>query len=183
MAMGLGAQVVVLDPAVNRLAALAEQFGPALQTRMASAEALQTWLPTADVIIGAALVPGGAAPQVLQRGDLAQLQTGAVLVDVAIDQGGCFASSKPTSHDAPTYVEQGVNHYCVANMPGAVPVTATLALSQVTLPAILRLANGGAAALRQDRQLAAGVNVQAGRIVHPAVAQALAANSGDEGWQ
>ncbi|HEY7773546.1 MAG TPA: alanine dehydrogenase, partial [Marinagarivorans sp.] len=173
MALGLGAQVTVLDTSVERLRELASQFGPRLQTRVATKQTLKSLLPSADVIVGAVLVPGAAAPKLLSFDDLKNMQPGTVLVDVAIDQGGCFESSHATTHEHPTYIRDGVVHYCVANMPGAVPLTSTQALTNVTLPYILRLANEGLTGVREDALFAKGINVHDGEIVNEAVLKAL----------
>ena len=128
----------------------------------------------ADLVIGAVLVPGAAAPKLVTRDMLKRMKRGAVLVDVAIDQGGCFETSRPTTHDAPTYIEDGIVHYCVANMPGAVARTSTFALGNATLPFVLALAEQGwKRALHRDKHLRAGLNIAAGKVTHPAVAQAL----------
>ena len=133
-------------------------------------------LPRADLVIGAVLVHGARAPVVIRREQLALMKRHAVLVDVAIDQGGCFETSRPTTHRDPTYEVDGVTHYCVANMPGAVPVTSTYALTNATLPYVLALADHGVAeAVRRDPGLRLGVNVAAGRVTHPAVAEAVGA--------
>lgn len=173
LALGLGADVTVVDRALPRLRYLDEAFGPRLHTLAANQAAIEELLPQTDVIIGAVLVPGAQAPRLLQTDHLAALPEGAVLVDVAIDQGGCFASSRPTTHAQPTFIEQGVVHYCVANMPGAVPRTSTLALTNATLPYIRRLASGGTDAALNDAGLRAGINVWDGQIVSAPVAAAL----------
>jgi len=176
MALGLGAQVTVLDRSVGRLRRLDELFGGRVQTRHATGAAIEALVLDADLVIGAVLEPGGTAPKLVRREWLARMRPGSVLVDVSIDQGGCFETSHPTTHANPSYVRDGIVHYCVANMPGAVARTASFALSQVTLPFVLALADkGGAQALADDPHLAHGLNVQAGRIVHPAVARALGA--------
>ena len=125
------------------------------------------------MVIGAVLIPGASAPQLVSRAQLKQMKPGAVLVDVAIDQGGCFETSRPTTHQDPTYVVDGIVHYCVANMPGAVPLTSSEALNNATLPFVLALAENGMAALETDAHLAAGLNVHQGKLVHPAVIEAL----------
>ncbi len=131
-------------------------------------------LPLADLVIGAVLVHGGRAPHVVSREQLRLMKPGAVLVDVSIDQGGCFETSRPTTHSDPTYEVDGITHYCVTNMPGAVPITSTYALTNATLPYVLALADGGAeAAMAADPGLGLGLNVQRGEIVHPAVVEAL----------
>ena len=175
MALGLGARVTVFDTSVERLRELAAQFGPALQTRAASKQALRELLPSVDVVVGAVLIPGASAPKLLTYEDLERMQPGTVLVDVAIDQGGCFESSHATTHEHPTYIRQGIVHYCVANMPGAVPQTSTIALTNVTLPYVLRIANEGLAAVTQDPLFATGINVHDGKIVNAAVEKALSA--------
>lgn len=173
MALGLGAKVTVFDTSVERLRELAAQFGPALQTRVASKQALRELLPSVDVVVGAVLIPGASAPKLLTYEDLERMQPGTVLVDVAIDQGGCFESSHATTHEHPTYIRQGIVHYCVANMPGAVPQTSTIALTNVTLPYVLRIANEGLDAVTQDPLFATGINVHDGNIVNAAVEKAL----------
>lgn len=178
MALGLGAKVTVFDTSVERLRELAAQFGPALQTRVASKQALRELLPSVDVVVGAVLIPGASAPKLLTYEDLERMQPGTVLVDVAIDQGGCFESSHATTHEHPTYIRQGIVHYCVANMPGAVPQTSTIALTNVTLPYVLRIANEGLTAVTQDPLFAIGINVHDGKIVNAAVEKALSAKKG-----
>lgn len=174
MAVGLHADVIVVDRSLKRLRELSAQFGAAIHTVYATHTAIAELIRSADVVIGAVLVPGAAAPKLITRDMLALMQPGAVLVDIAIDQGGCFETSRATTHDRPTFVVDGIVHYCVANMPGAVPRTATLALTHATLPYVKQLADLGIArALQADVPLAQGVNVQAGRIVHAAVAQSL----------
>ncbi len=169
MALGLGAQVTVLDISVNRLRELAAEFGPRLQTRVANKQTLLALLPGADVVVGAVLIPGAAAPKLLTEEDLHHLRVGSVLVDVAIDQGGCFATSHPTTHEQPTYIRQGIVHYCVANMPGAVPITSTQALTNATLPYVLRIANEGLQGVLADPHFNNGINIHAGQIQHPAL--------------
>ena len=138
--------------------------------------AIEEMLPQVDLVIGAVLVHGARAPVVIRREQLGLMKRNAVLVDVAIDQGGCFETSRPTTHHDPTYEVDGVTHYCVANMPGAVPVTSTYALTNATLPYVLALAEHGVAeALRRDPGLVLGVNVAAGQVTHPAVAEAVGA--------
>ncbi|MBK5910759.1 alanine dehydrogenase [Rhodothalassium salexigens] len=174
MAMGLEAQVAVLDRSARRLQELDFQFGSKLSTVFSTRESLERHVLDADLVIGAVLVPGAAAPKLVTRQMVAQMKRGSVLVDVAIDQGGCFETSKPTTHDAPTYVVDGTVHYCVANMPGAVARTSTQALNNVTLPFALALANKGwRQALADDRHLLAGLNVCRGKLTYQAVAEAL----------
>ncbi|MDO8931399.1 MAG: alanine dehydrogenase [Rhodocyclaceae bacterium] len=177
MAVGLGAEVGVVDRAQGRLDALDREYRGRIQTRMATAEAIEELVCRADLVIGAVLVPGGVAPKLVTRELLKKMQRGAVIVDVAIDQGGCCETSRPTTHAEPVFVEEGVVHYCVANMPGAVPRTSALALNNATLPYLRAIAaKGWRRALREDAGLAAGLNACAGRIAHPAVAAALDMN-------
>jgi alanine dehydrogenase len=173
IALGLGFETTIIDRNSMRLRELAGLFGERARTVSASDLAVETELAGADVIVGAVLAPGALAPHVVRRDHLALLGDGALMVDVSIDQGGCFETSHPTTHSDPTFVVDGVVHNCVANMPGAVPATSTQALVNATLPYILSLARRGvAAAIADDPGLAAGVNVCAGRIIHPAVAEA-----------
>lgn len=173
LAMGLGARVTVMDRSLERLKYLDELYGPQLATVYATRDAIEEHLPSSDVVIGAVLIPGAAAPLLIHRSQLALMRPGTVLVDVAIDQGGCFETSRPTSHEHPTYVVDGIIHYAVANMPGAVARTATFALAQATLPFVVALAaKGSAQALRDDADLRNGLNVHAGKLTYRAVAQA-----------
>jgi alanine dehydrogenase len=174
MAVGLGAEVTVIDRALERLDALDREYHGRVRTLMASTGAIEESVCSADLVVGAVLVPGGNAPKLISRALLKKMQAGAVIVDVAIDQGGCCETSHPTTHADPVFIEEGVVHYCVANMPGAVPRTSALALNNATLPYLRALADKGwKKALREDVGLAAGLNVCAGRITHPAVAVAL----------
>ena len=174
MAVGLGAQVAVLDRSLSRLNELDARFGGRLQTLYATADTIERAVLDADLVIGAVLVPGAAAPKLVTREMVGRMRPGSVLVDISIDQGGCFETSHTTTHEDPTYVVDGVVHYCVANMPGAVARTSTLALTNATLPFVLALADKGVqGALQGDPHLRAGLNVHRGRITHPAVAQAL----------
>ncbi len=173
MAVGLGADVVVIERSVPRMRELDDIFMGRIRTRYSTLDAVEEEVILADVVIGAALVPGANAPKLVRREHLKRMKPGSVLVDVSIDQGGCFETSHPTTHAAPTFVIDGVVHYCVANMPGAAPRTSSEALVHATLPLGLALADGGLEALRHDRHLARGLNVLAGRITHPAVAAAL----------
>ena len=174
MAVGLRADVTVVDRSVDRLRELSSVFGSALRTEYSTTATIERLVRDADLVVGAVLVAGGAAPKLLTRATIATMKPGAVLVDISIDQGGCFETSRPTTHAEPTFVVDGVIHYCVANMPGAVPRTSTLALTNATLPYVRALADlGWQAALRRDPGLAAGLNVHAGEITHEVVAKAL----------
>ena len=174
MAMGLEASVTVVDRSLPRLNELDMQFGATLNTIFATVDAVEKLVLGADLVIGAVLVPGAAAPKLVTAEMIAGMQKGAVVVDVAIDQGGCFETSKPTTHDDPTYTVGGVVHYCVTNMPGAVARTSARALNNATLPFVLKLADMGyAEACREDRHLANGLNVHRGRVTHEAVAADL----------
>ena len=174
MAVGLRADVTVVDRSVDRLRELSSLFGSALRTEYSTTATIERLVRDADLVVGAVLVAGAAAPKLLTRAMIASMKPGAVLVDISIDQGGCFETSRPTTHADPTFVVDGVIHYCVANMPGAVPRTSTLALTNATLPYVRALADlGWQAALRRDPGLAAGLNVHAGEITHEVVAKAL----------
>ena len=173
MALGLGAEVVVMERSIPRMAYIDEVTGGRVITRYSSIGAIEEELVKADVIIGAVLVPGAEAPKLIKREHLKQMKPGSVLVDVAIDQGGCFETSKATTHEDPTYVVDGVVHYCVANMPGAAPRTSSEALNNATLPFGLALADHGLEALKRDPHLARGLNVLKGEITYPAVAEAM----------
>jgi alanine dehydrogenase len=174
MAVGLGAEVTILDKSLPRLRELDDLFGGRVTLLYASGAAVEEAALNADVVIGAVLVPGAAAPKLLTRAQVARMLPGAVVVDVAIDQGGCFETSRATTHAEPTYVESGVVHYCVANMPGGVPRTSTFALNNATLPFTLALANKGwRKACVEDPHLREGLNVHEGRITYAAVGQAL----------
>jgi alanine dehydrogenase len=174
MAIGLGARVTILDRSIDVLRRLDHQFGGRIQTLYSTRHAVEEAAMAADLIIGAVLIPGASAPKLITAAMVKQMTPGTVLVDVAIDQGGCFETSHPTTHADPTYVVDEVVHYCVANMPGAVPRTSTFALTNATLPYVRALADfGWEAALKRDAGLAAGLNVHAGQITHDAVAEAL----------
>ena len=174
MALGLEAKVAILDKSLPRLTELDNLFGARLDTVYATVDAIEQWVLEADLVVGAVLLPGAAAPKLVSRALVRRMKRGAVMVDVSIDQGGCFETSRPTTHAEPTYVEEGVVHYCVTNMPGAVARTSTFALNNATLPFTLALADKGAkAALAADLHLRNGLNVHAGRITHRAVADAL----------
>jgi len=174
MAVGLRADVTIYDISNDRLAELDTHFGNSIKTAYASKSAIAAAVANAHLVIGAVLVPGAAAPKLVTREMLKTMKRGAVLVDIAIDQGGCFETSRATTHADPVYVEEGIIHYCVANMPGAVARTSAFALNNATLPFALKLANLGAeAAMAADPHLAAGLNVSGGKIRHRAVAEAL----------
>lgn len=170
--VALGARVTVTSKDLQRLSALESQLRERIATRVTSPGMLAEELEGADILIGAVLVPGGIAPKLVSREMVCSMGAGAVVVDVCIDQGGIAVTSRPTSHDDPIYVEEGVVHYCVPNMPGAVPRTSTEALTGATLPYVLRLADGGLETLRTDDSLAAGASTINGRLVAEAVAQA-----------
>jgi alanine dehydrogenase len=174
IAIGMEADVFIYDISIDRLRELDIALGGRCSTVYSSTLAIEEMLPRADLVIGAVLVHGARAPKVVRRDQLNLMRRNAVLVDVAIDQGGCFETSHPTTHRDPTFEVDGVTHYCVANMPGAVPITGTFALTNATLPYVLALADMGVAeAARRDPGLALGVNVAAGRVTHPAVAEAV----------
>jgi len=174
IAIGHRADVTLFDISAQRLEALDDQFDGRLKTAFSTHDAVSELLPTADLVIGCVLIPGAAAPKLVSRADLQRMRPGAVLVDVAIDQGGCFETSHPTTHADPTFSVDGIVHYCVANMPGAAPLTSTYALAAATTPYVSILAGKGAEqAMAEDPGFAQGLNVQAGRIMHPAVAAAL----------
>jgi alanine dehydrogenase len=175
MAHGMRAAVTVVDRSIRRLRELDVQFLGAVETLYSTTATIEREVLDADLVIGAVLVPGAAAPKLVTEAMVRGMRPGSVLVDIAIDQGGCFETSRPTTHAAPTYVLHGVVHYCVTNMPGAVPRTSTFALNNATLPYVHALADKGwERAGADDPGLAAGLNVSAGKIVHPAVAAALA---------
>jgi alanine dehydrogenase len=174
IAIGMEADVFIYDVSIDRLRELDIALGGRCSTVYSSTLSVEEMLPRADLVIGAVLVHGARAPKVVQRDQLRLMKRNAVLVDVAIDQGGCFETSRPTTHREPTYEVDGITHYCVTNMPGAVPITATYALTNATLPYALALADHGVAdAARRDLGLALGVNVAAGKVTHPAVAEAV----------
>jgi alanine dehydrogenase len=174
MATGQRADVTIYDISNDRLAMLDMHFGSQIKTAFASKAAIADAIREAEVVIGAVLVPGAAAPKLVTREQLKTMKRGSVLVDIAIDQGGCFETSKATTHDDPVYEIDGVIHYCVANMPGAVARTSTFALNNATLPFALKLANLGAdKAMAEDAHLKNGLNVSGGKIRHAAVAEAF----------
>jgi alanine dehydrogenase len=173
MAVGLGAEVVVMERSIPRMRELDDIFMGRLRTRYSTSAAVEEEVLLADVVIGAVLTAGAAAPKLVKKEHLARMKPGSVLVDVSIDQGGCFETSRPTTHANPTYTVDGVVHYCVANMPGAAPRTSSEALGHATLPFGLALADKGLDALKTNVHLAKGLNVLKGELTHPAVAQAL----------
>ena len=174
MAMGLGADVTIMDRSPTRLRWLDDYFQGRVKILFSTLESLQFQIAQADLVIGAVLIPGASAPKLVNENQLSLMQQGSVLVDVAIDQGGCFETSRPTSHQVPTYQVNGIVHYCVANIPGAVPRTSTMALTNVTLPYVIRLANEGVnKALMSDPLFCNGLNVYKGHVAHAAVAEAL----------
>jgi alanine dehydrogenase len=174
MALGLGAEVTVVDRSLPRLRQLSAEFGLPLKTEYSTRDAVERLVKDANVVIGSVLIPGAAAPKLVTRAMVSGMQPGSVLVDIAIDQGGCFETSRPTTHDAPSYVESGVVHYCVTNMPGAVPRTSTAALTHATLPYVRALADKGiVAALTGDPHFRRGLNVADGEIRSEPVAKAL----------
>lgn len=174
MAVGLGARVVVIDRNVDVLRRLTSEFGSQIETVYSNQESLEQEVTTADLVIGGVLIPGAAAPKLVTEDMIKKMKPGAVLVDVAIDQGGCFATSKATTHDNPTFVKHDVVHYCVANMPGAVPRTSTFALNNTTLPYIINIANKGyKEAMAQDPHLRNGLNVYKGQVTEHSVAEHL----------
>jgi alanine dehydrogenase len=179
IAIGMQADVFTFDRSIDRLRDLEVAFAGRASTVYSSTLAIEEMLPQADLVIGAVLLPGGRAPRVITREQLKLMKPHAVLVDVSIDQGGCFETSRPTTHSDPTYEVDGITHYCVTNMPGAVPITSTYALTNATLPYVIELAEHGIeGALAENEGLRAGLNVQDGQIMHPAVAEALGLTSG-----
>jgi alanine dehydrogenase len=174
IAAGMGADVTIYDVNLDRLRYLSDVLPANVETLYSDPHTLRDHLTRADVVIGSVLLPGKRAPKLVTREDLKRMQPGALLADVAIDQGGCFESSRPTTHDAPTFVEEGIIHYCVTNMPGAVPRTATLALTNATLPYVRQLARlGWQEATHQNAALQRGLNIVNGEIVHPGVKEAF----------
>jgi alanine dehydrogenase len=177
MAVGHRADVTLFDISARRLEALDDQFDGRLKTAFSTPDRVRAAVADADLVIGCVLIPGDAAPKLVRRADLARMKPGAVLVDVAIDQGGCFETSRPTTHAEPTFTVDGIVHYCVANMPGAAPLTSTYALGAATAPYLSALANQGVdRAFADDPGFAEGLNVRQGRITHAAVRRALGLN-------
>jgi alanine dehydrogenase len=176
IAIGMEADVFVYEKSIDRLRELDLAFGGRCSTVFSTTLAIEEMLPRVDLVIGAVLVHGARAPKVVRREQLGLMKRGTVMVDVAIDQGGCFETSKPTTHREPTFEVEGITHYCVANMPGAVPITSTYALTNATLPYAVALADHGLAdAIRRDPGLRLGVNVAGGKVTHPAVAEGVGA--------
>jgi alanine dehydrogenase len=174
IAVGMRSDVTVVDRSVERLRELSSLFGSSLRTAYSTTETIERLVQEADLVIGAVLIAGAAAPKLVTRAMLKKMKPDSVIVDIAIDQGGCFETSRPTTHAAPTFVVDGILHYCVANMPGAVPRTSTFALTNATLPYVRAIADlGWQSAFKQDPGLAAGLNVHAGTITHTAVAKSL----------
>ena len=174
MAVGLGAEVTILDLSIPRLRELESVWGGRVHTIYSTRHAIQDYTAEADLVVGAVLVTGAAAPKLVKEEDVRNMRAGSVMVDISIDQGGCFETSRPTTHAEPTYVVDDVVHYCVTNMPGAVPRTSTFALTNATLPFVKALANlGWREALTRDPHLANGLNVHAGHVNHEAVAHDL----------
>ena len=175
MAMGMNAHVTILDRSLNRLKYLDELYGDRLTTIFSTHDAIEERLPDTDLVIGAVLIPGAAAPKLVSRAQLSLMRPGSVLVDVAIDQGGCFETSRPTTHQNPTYIVEGVVHYCVTNMPGAVGRTSTFALCNVTLPWVMMLAKHGIEpAIRQSASLASSANIHRGKVTTKLLLKRLA---------
>ena len=180
MAIGMGADVTILDRSLPRLRQLGVEFSGQLRCIYSTAASIEQYALEADLVIGAVLIPGAAAPKLLTRAIISKMKKGAVVVDVAIDQGGCFETSKATTHEQPTYIVDGVVHYCVANMPGGVARTATMALTNATLPFALALANKGVKqALLDDAHLLNGLNVHQGQVTYKAVADVLSYDYGN----
>jgi alanine dehydrogenase len=170
----MGADTIIMDISINRLRYLDDVMAKNVRTQFSSETNIRRLLPSLDMVIGAVLKPGAKAPHLVTRDMLKEMRRGTVLVDVSIDQGGCFETSKPTTHDDPIYIIDDVVHYCVANMPGAVPYTSTLGLTNVTLPYAIQLANKGwKRALLEDPELLMGLNVAEGKIVYRDVAEAF----------
>jgi alanine dehydrogenase len=174
MAVGMHADVTVVDRSLPRLRQLDAQFGGRIRTAYSTAAIIESLVVDADLVIGTVLIPGAAAPKVVTHAMIRKMKPGSAVVDVAIDQGGCFETSRPTTHTHPTYVVDGIVHYCVANIPGAVARTSTFALTNATLPFVRLLASQSLSeTLAKDAHLKNGVNIHAGNITHKAVAQAL----------
>ena len=178
IAVGMGAEVTILNKSLKRLKELADLYPVHVQTALATEEIVAEQVVKADLVIGTVLLPGAMTPKIVTRAMIKTMKPGSVIVDVSIDQGGCFETSHPTTHSAPTYVEEGVIHYCVTNMPGAVPLTSTLALTNMTFPFVLQLADlGYQKACQENPYLKEGLNIFQGKTMHPIVAAALALGS------
>ena len=174
MAIGLGAEVIVIDRSIDVLRSLGQRVGNRVRTTYSTRHALDRHIATADLVVGGVLIPGAAAPKLVTASMIKRMRPGSAFVDVAIDQGGCSETSRPTTHADPTYIEHGVVHYCVTNMPGAVPRTSTFALNNVTLPYVMALADKGyRQALNDDPHLRNGLNIHDGKVTYQAVAEAL----------
>jgi alanine dehydrogenase len=173
MAVGLGAEVTIVERSLARLRELDQLFGGRVRTRAYSQDTVEEEIAGADAVIGAVLIPGASAPKLVSRAMLGLMRRDTVVVDVAIDQGGCFETSRPTTHDAPIYVVDGIIHYCVANMPGAVPLSSSVALGNATLALGLRMAAKGLGAIARDRDLSSGLNIHHGKVYNAAVAESL----------
>ena len=173
IAIGLGADVTILDSSIDRLRELERLFSGRARCVYSTAASIEEYALDSDLLIGAVLIPGGAAPKLVSRDLIAKMKKGSVMVDVAIDQGGCFETSRPTTHEEPTYRVDDVIHYCVANMPGGVARTATMALTNVNLPFLIQLADDPIAALRNNENIRSGLNIHKGKVTHQAVARAL----------
>jgi alanine dehydrogenase len=174
MAVGLGAQVAILDRNLQRLKELDREFGGRVQTIYSTTDTIEQYVVDADLVVGAVLIVGAAAPRLVNRDMIRRMRPGSVLVDLSIDQGGCFETSRPTTHAEPVYVEDNIIHYCVTNMPGGVARTSTVALNNATLPFVLSLAQKGyRKALQDDIHLRNGLNVFEGKITYEAVARDL----------
>lgn len=183
MAVGLGAEVTILDVNLDRMRYLDDIFGNQVTTIYSDALSIEKAISDADLVIGAVLIPGASAPKLIRKYHLPKMKKGSVIVDVAVDQGGCIETCKPTTHDNPTYEVDGIIHYCVANMPGAVPYTSTYALTNATLKYALKIANGGLKkALAEDPELALGVNIHDGKCVYKAVADSLSLTYTPVSW-
>lgn len=174
IALGMGANVCIVDRSVNQLESLSQRFGSSLSTLYGSEDNIRDYVSESELVIGAVLAPGRSADRIISSAMVRRMRPRSVIVDVAIDQGGCCANSRPTTHAEPTFIVDDVIHYCVANMPGAVPTTASRALSHATLPFLIELADKGITqAMEYNRHLGQGLNIRDGRIVHPAVAESL----------
>lgn len=174
MAVGLGARVTILNRDLNRMRYIDDIFQGRVNTQISNRESIERLLPESDLVIGAVLIPGAKAPRLVRRSDISKMKKGSVIVDVSVDQGGCFETTRPTSHSMPTYIVDGVVHYCVTNIPGVVPRTSTFALTNTTLPYILMIAEVGVdKAAAMDNGLCKGINIHKGKVVHRLVAEAF----------